>query len=254
MDSTCKVINFYKFTPLEKPDEIRQRIQSELAKSRVLGTILLAEEGLNGSLAGKAEDVDDAFARICDFKEFSDLSQRASFGQSQPFKRLIVKVKPQILGFPLECDPSVQQILEGPSLGSDEWAKVLEQNKDEVVILDTRNRYEYELGSFAGARDLNISRFREFPEAFLENYGDKKDQTFLMFCTGGIRCEKAVAFARQQGFQKVYQLDGGIIQYFEKQGEKHWQGECFVFDQRWSIGSELQEGKELAEFKAANKP
>ncbi|MFW7379497.1 MAG: rhodanese-like domain-containing protein [Oligoflexus sp.] len=251
MDS-IKVINFYKFIPLAEPSAIALKLKQELAPIQVLGTIILAREGLNAGLAGLPQDVDQAFQVICSDPHFSDLNYRESFGSSQPYRKLLIRTKHQILTFPEPFDPSIDEIHEGPALSPDQWHHKLVNKTDDLVLIDTRNRYELEKGSFHDASDLEIDHFKDFPDRFLKKYGDQKDKTYFMFCTGGIRCEKAVAFARKQGFEKVYKLDGGIINYLRDKGQGQWQGECFVFDQRWSINADrLEIGENSSE---ANEP
>lgn len=242
MTQQIKVINFYKFFQLEHPEQFCQQLYDDLKDIPVRGTLILAPEGLNGSLAAMPHDVEQAFQKLCSYPELTQLSYRESFARSQPYKKLLVRTKAQILTFPKEADPSIADIQATPALSPEQWQAKIETADDKLVILDTRNQYEVEAGSFAGAKDLGIERFQEFPEEFLKQYGEQKDKTFLMFCTGGIRCEKAVAFARKQGFPHVYKLDGGIINYLKEQGPKLWQGECFVFDQRWTIGADRNQG------------
>jgi predicted sulfurtransferase len=244
MPASIKVINFYHFFPLKEPQTQADRLQRDLAPVEVLGTITLAQEGCNISLAGSPEAIDQALAHIADRLGLGQISYRSSYGETQPFKRLMIKVKDQILAFPKEQNPSISDIHQGPALSPDAWPEILDQPTEDTVILDTRNVYEVECGSFEGADHLGLDRFQDFPKAFLNRYGDNdKDKTFLMFCTGGIRCEKAVAFAQSHGFRKTYKLDGGIIDYFANCGDRKWQGECFVFDHRWTIRPDRQEGE-----------
>lgn len=248
--SSIKVINFYRFTPLG--DELSQwqmRLSSELSNFDVLGTILLAPEGLNGSLAGSPSSVDEAFSAITSLPPFAGMSFRSSYGSTQPYRKLIVRKKRQILAFPKQLDPNIDEILAGPALNPEQWAEILDDKPEDLVILDTRNHYEFEVGSFEGAEHLEIEQFRDFPMRFSERYQGQEDKTFLMFCTGGIRCEKALAYARSQGFQKAYKLDGGIIDYLQEKGSKYWNGECFVFDQRWTVQESLDEGTLLNQKK-----
>lgn len=237
------VVNFYKFAPLDQPESIKTKLVEGLEGLNVLGTILLAKEGMNGGLSGTSDDVEKALKAVRSFEPFKDLTTRKSFGETGSYKHLKIRVKDKVLAFPDTFEPDLEAIAATPDLNASIWQKTLDEGGDDLVILDTRNDYEYELGSFDRAQHLNIRKFNDFPEAFMDRYDNEadKDKTFLMFCTGGIRCEKAAAFARNQGFKRVFKLEGGIIKYFEEKGENHWNGECFVFDHRAAIASDRKE-------------
>ncbi len=237
------VVNFYKFAPLDHPETLKSRLFESIKDLNVLGTILLAKEGINGGLSGTPAHVEKALELIRSIPPFETLTVRKSFGETGSYKHLKIRVKDKVLAFPDAYEPDLEAIAETPDLRASVWQKKLDQADDNIVVLDTRNDYEYELGSFDKAEHLNISKFNDFPKAFMEQYANDadKDKTFLMFCTGGIRCEKAAAFARKQGFKRVFKLEGGIIKYFEEKGHSHWQGECFVFDHRAAIAPDRNE-------------
>ena len=246
-----KVVNFYKFQDIE-PEGLVARLRDIFAKfPEVKGSIVLASEGINGGFAGPEAEVDQMCALIHGIETFRDLEFKATWGDTQAFRRQLVKIKKQILTFPPSENPSIAAINAGQHLSSEEWDALLEQ--PDVVVVDTRNTYEIDYGTFAKAEHCDIQRFVDFPQKFLEQYGSAKGKTFLMFCTGGIRCEKAVAFANEHGFEKVYQLDGGIIRYLERSEGKHWNGDCFVFDHRWAVDKTLIESTDegtIAESRA----
>lgn len=235
-----KVVNFYQFIPLVNPENLAETLRGFFASlPEVKGSLILASEGINGGFAGPEADVEQLCSRIHRLEPFQTLEYKATWGETQAFRRQLVKVKKQILTFPAAYNPSIDAIKSGRHLTPEAWDALLEQG--DVVVVDTRNTYEIAYGTFAGAEQCDVERFVDFPEQFLQKYGAAKDKTYLMFCTGGIRCEKAVAFAQAQGFDKVYQLDGGIIRYLERSEGKHWQGDCFVFDHRWSVDRSLTE-------------
>lgn len=242
MKPKYKVVNFYQFQALE-PESLATVLRDFFPQfPDVKGSIVLATEGINGGFAGPEADVDQMCTMIHAMEPFKDLEFKATWGDTQAFRRQLVKVKKQILTFPSANNPSIDAIKAGQHLSPEDWDALLE--KDDVVVIDTRNTYEIEYGTFAKAEHCDVERFVDFPERFLEQYNGAKDKTFLMFCTGGIRCEKAVAFANENGFDKVYQLDGGIIRYLERSEGKHWNGDCFVFDHRWAVDRTLTESTE----------
>lgn len=226
------VANFYKFTALEDPAAWGERLRQLATDWDLKGTFLLASEGLNASLAGTPEQFESFMNELRAYPEWRDVPVKSSWASEMPFRRLLVKIKPQILTFPVEHDPSVAAIRSTSDLTPTAWDELLATPKDDLVILDTRNDYEVAAGKFQGAEDLAIESFREFPARFLEQFGEARDKTYLMYCTGGIRCEKAAAFATAQGFKNVYKLEGGILAYMQQLGRGRWEGDCFVFDDR----------------------
>jgi len=237
---SAEVINLscYKFAPLEGLEELRAKLQ-EVAKAHGLkGTILLAPEGINFFLAGTRSQLAAALDVIRAVPGLAEIAPKESPSSEQPFKRMLVKIKKEIIAFGVEgVDPARR-----PSAKIS--AKQLKQWLDEgrpVTLLDTRNDYEIRMGTFKGAVVPRIWNFRDFPAAVARLPAELKTQPVVMFCTGGIRCEKAGPFMAMQGYTDVLQLDGGILKYFEEVGGAHYDGECFVFDERVGVGPDLRE-------------
>ena len=237
---SAEVINLscYKFAPLEGLEELRAKLQ-EVAKAQGLkGTILLAPEGINFFLAGTRSQLAAALDVIRAVPGLAEIAPKESPSSEQPFKRMLVKIKKEIIAFGVEgVDPARR-----PSAKIS--AKQLKQWLDEgrpVTLLDTRNDYEIRMGTFKGAVVPRIWNFRDFPAAVARLPAELKTQPVVMFCTGGIRCEKAGPFMAMQGYTDVLQLDGGILKYFEEVGGAHYDGECFVFDERVGVGPDLRE-------------
>ena len=237
---SAEVINLscYKFAPLEGLEELRAKLQ-EVAKAQGLkGTILLAPEGINFFLAGTRSQLAAMLDVIRAVPGLAEIAPKESPSSEQPFKRMLVKIKKEIIAFGVEgVDPARR-----PSAKIS--AKQLKQWLDEgrpVTLLDTRNDYEIRMGTFKGAVVPRIWNFRDFPAAVARLPAELKTQPVVMFCTGGIRCEKAGPFMAMQGYTDVLQLDGGILKYFEEVGGAHYDGECFVFDERVGVGPDLLE-------------
>ncbi len=235
---------FYKFIDFD-PGELpglKAELLAQCQRLELRGTILLAPEGLNGFLAGTREHAELFKHHIQQLPKIGELFFKESLSDEQPFTRMLVRLKKEIIsmGKP-EIKPSR---FTGPRLAPQEFKKWLDEKRD-LVILDTRNDYEVRLGTFAGALELDLKTFRQFPKAISELsddlLGELKNKTIVSFCTGGIRCEKASALLIKEGFQNVYQLDGGILKYFEEVGASHFNGECFVFDQRVAVAADLLE-------------
>ncbi len=232
-------LSAYKFTPLEAEELPARRARLlGVAKAHGLrGTILLSTEGINLFVAGRADDVAALLAAVRTLPGLADLTPKESWSAEQPFNRMLVKIKKEIIAFGVDgIDPARRP---APKLAP----RLLKQWLDEgrpVTLLDTRNAYEVRLGTFAGAIDPQIDQFREFPAAVRRLPADLKTRPVVMFCTGGIRCEKAAPLLAREGFQTVYQLDGGILKYFEECGGAHYDGECFVFDRRVGVDAELK--------------
>lgn len=223
------VILFYKYVPLEEPERFAAE-QRELCSSLGLkGRVLIASEGINGTLAGPAPAVDRYVAALHADRRFADVAVKVSHGDAATFRKLVVKVRREIVTLgagPLEPEKDNQ-------LSPTHWKQMLETDPD-VVLLDVRNRFESDAGRFEGAVVCEIENFRELP-AYVERLEPLKNKKVLMYCTGGVRCEKASALLRSRGFKDVFQLHGGIVTYQEQFGNEHWQGECFVFDQRMTV-------------------
>jgi UPF0176 protein len=230
-------LSVYKFTPLENLLELRQRLL-ELGHSRSLkGTILLSGEGINLFVAGLRADVDALIAELRRLPGLADLTPKESESADQPFNRMLVKIKKEIIAFGVEgIDPARQPSAKLAPRTLKQW---LDEGR-EVTLLDTRNDYEVRMGTFRGAVPAGIDNFRDFPDAVSRLKPELKDKPIVMFCTGGIRCEKAGPFMAREGFN-VFQLDGGILKYFEECGGAHYDGECFVFDKRVGVDAALQE-------------
>ena len=236
-----KVVSFYRFLDLEEPKKFRDELQSLCDEQGLLGTILVATEGFNGTLAGTEAAVLAVFDWLRERAGIREqLDARWTEADAAPFRRMRVKLKKEIvtLGRP-DILPHKGT---GQHVPPEQWNALIED--PDVVVIDTRNHYEYEVGTFPGAIDPGNDSFREFPEFAKELAEQSTDRKLAMFCTGGIRCEKATALMLELGFDEVYHLQGGIINYLESvpAAENRWQGECFVFDQRVAIDRDLAEG------------
>jgi UPF0176 protein len=234
------VATFYKFVKLSDVSEMRSPLLSRCQEQGIRGTILLAQEGINGTIAGTREAIDSVLAALrCD-PRLADLEHKESVAETMPFDRMKVRLKKEIvtLGLP-EVDPTEQV---GTYVSPEEWNAIV--SDPEVVVIDTRNTYEVGIGTFQGAQNPQTHSFREFPKYVQQNLDPSQHKKVAMFCTGGIRCEKASSFMLSQGFQEVFHLKGGILKYLEEipPDESLWQGECFVFDQRVTVQHGLEEG------------
>ena len=234
------VATFYKFVALSDCQLMQQEILEFCQAQEIKGTILLAAEGINATIAGSREGIDRTIAHLQSLPPFADLEHKESTATELPFKKLKVRIKKEIvtIGKP-EVDPS-QKV--GTYVKPENWNEVI--SNPEVVVIDTRNQYEVEIGTFKGAIDPKTDSFREFPQYIAENIDPQQHPKVAMFCTGGIRCEKASSYLLSQGFKEVYHLKGGILKYLEKvqPEESLWEGECFVFDERVTVKEGLEEG------------
>jgi len=238
-------IAVYKFVSLDALPELRAELLS-LARAQALkGTILLSVEGINLFVAGSRTGIDALLAALHRVPGLEDLTPKESLSAEQPFNRMLVKIKKEIIAFGVEgINPALRPT---PKLS----ARTLKQWLDEgrpVTLLDARNDFEIRMGTFAGAVPAGIGHFRDFPRAVARLPAELKDRPIVMFCTGGIRCEKAGPFMEREGFRNVHQLDGGILKYFEECGGAHFEGECFVFDRRVGVDAQLQETKTVMCF------
>jgi UPF0176 protein len=235
-------ISTYRFVTLADPDALRAQLQGNAAANHLKGTILLAEEGINLFLAGPADGVRAFVDYLRADPRFADLTPKESWSATTPFQRLKVKVKREIIRM---NHPGIRpQAGRAPSVAPQVLARWLAQGHDDegrpVVTLDTRNAFEIDHGTFTGAIDWRISKFSEFPDAVQAHRDDLEGKTIVSFCTGGIRCEKAAIYLQDIGLDHVYQLEGGILKYFEDtDGAPGWQGGCFVFDEREALGAQL---------------
>lgn len=228
----------YKFVDLDDLADRRSRLKARCDSLGLKGTILLSPEGINLFLAGEPTSVRTLLDELADWPELGRLDVKESYSDRQPFRRMNVRLKREIIAFGVdEVDP---QNAATPRLTPKELKQWLDEGRP-VILLDVRNQYEIELGKFAGAIDLEIDSFRTFPEAVDRLPDSARTTPVVTYCTGGIRCEKAAPLLEQQGFREVYQLEGGILRYFEECGGDHWLGECFVFDHRVAVDDQLRE-------------
>lgn len=243
MACTMQILNIaaYKFIALDELPALQLALR-EAAQSRALrGTVLLAEEGINLFLAGGSSDIHDFLAWLRSDVRFHDLAVKQSWSTAQPFRKLLVKIKPEIIRMD---HPAIRPAAgRAPSVDARTLKRWLDTGHDDsgrpVLTLDTRNDFEADVGSFRNALDWRIGKFTEFPQALLRHRDDLQGKTVVSFCTGGIRCEKAAIFMREAGVEHVLQLDGGILKYFEDVGHAHFDGECFVFDERRAVDAAL---------------
>ena len=234
----------YKFHNIPDPCKIHNEIREELKKNSIKGTVLIGSEGINGTISARcSKNLNESLAFIRSISGFKNIDIKNSFSKKSPFVRLKVKLKKEIVTI---GDSSVNpNINRGDYVEPNEWNKIIED--EDVLLIDTRNKYECTIGTFRNALNPNTTKFREFPKWLdSQNFSDsyKKNKKVAMFCTGGIRCEKASSLMKTKGFKNVYHLKGGILNYFESVPEKEslWNGECFVFDDRVSIKHDLSEG------------
>lgn len=238
-------ISTYKFAPLSGLKELREELIASCKAWHLKGTILLAPEGINLFVAGAAESIDRLLERLRAIPGLEDLTPKISLSDDQPFNRMLVRLKKEIISFGVEAVRPADYT--SPKIAPKELKRWLDEGKP-VILLDTRNDYEVKLGTFKGAIDPDIKTFRGFPDAVRKLPEELRDQPVVMFCTGGIRCEKAGPFMELEGFKRIYQLDGGILKYFEECGGDHYDGDCFVFDQRVGVDPALRESEHAVCF------
>ena len=233
----------YRFIPLDYLPILQADLHAALDEIGILGTILLADEGINVALAGTAAQCQAARAVFEDDDHFRGLWLKESISELVPFSKLKVRIRHEIIAFDgPEARTRQLERPEAPALPPETLAQWLDSGKD-FTLLDTRNTYEVESGTFSRAEHLDIGHFRDYQKAVrtaLENGTLDPEKPIVTFCTGGIRCEKAAPWMIEQGFREVYQIEGGVLNYFEKTGGKHWDGDCFVFDDRVELGKTLQ--------------
>ena len=228
----------YKFTPLSKLAERREPLRSLCRELELKGTILLSPEGINLVVAGGGASIETLLGTLEQDPEIGKLQVKKSWSDYQPFNRMLVRLKKEIIAFGIEgIDPGKAP---SPKLSPAELKAWLDAGRP-CTLLDVRNEYEVRLGTFHSAVTLPINHFRNFPESVQELPAECKEQPVVMFCTGGIRCEKAGPYLEREGFEEIYQLEGGILKYFEDCGQQHYEGECFVFDKRTAVDANLQE-------------
>ena len=229
---------FYHFNRVEDPNLFRETFRTYCSGKPFRGTLIFGFEGLNGVLSGEEAAIRDCMAFIRSFPEFAKIDFKESGSNTITFPRMLVKVKKEIIPIgDASIDPLQKTGARVKPLELKQWL----DDGQEVVLIDTRNDYEVDYGTFTGAQVLDLRYFRDFPEKLKSISDETKKKKVVMFCTGGIRCEKATAVAMNQGFENVFQLDGGILKYFEDCGNAHYDGGCFVFDRRIALNPDLTE-------------
>ena len=235
----------YKFVALTNRGLLRQHLLGKAEALSLKGTILLATEGINLFISGSRKGVDTFLTELVADERFADMQFKESLSEEQPFNRMLIRLKREIISFGVpEIDPRKRS---SQKLKPEQLKQWLNERRP-ITLLDVRNDYEIRLGSFQNSIHVGINHFREFPVAVQRLPNEIKETPLVMFCTGGIRCEKAGPLLEQFGFAQVYQLDGGILSYFEQCGGAHYQGECFVFDQRVAVESNLAESSSVQCF------
>ena len=229
----------YKFIPLVDLECLQQPLKRLCIEHNIKGTLLLASEGINGTVSGSRSSIDRLLKMIRSYPNLEDISYKESYSSSQPFLRLKVRLKREIVTLGLQSVSPIKAV--GHYVEPKDWNTLI--SNPDVLLIDTRNKYEVEMGTFENAIDPQTNSFREFPsfyETKLKN--ENKQRKIAMFCTGGIRCEKSTSFLLDKGFENVYQLKGGILNYLEKvpENESKWKGSCYVFDQRIALDHKLQ--------------
>ena len=232
----------YKFITLDNLEEMRPLYQAVCAEQRLKGTILLTPEGINMFLSGLRENIDAYLAWVRSDARLADLEVKESLSAEQSHKRMLVKIKQEIITMRM---PLIKPELgRAPSVDAHTLKRWLDQGHDDggkpVVMMETRNAFEVDVGTFNNTLDYRIDKFTEFPAVAAAHKDELQDKTVVTFCTGGIRCEKAAIHMKEIGYDSVYQLDGGILKYFEEVGGAHYNGDCFVFDYRTALNPQLQ--------------
>ena len=231
----------YHFVILEDFEKLRQPLLDLMLKNNIKGTLLLAREGINGTVAGSQSSIDTLLNWFKLDSRLADVRQKVSYDDEMPFYRTRVKLKKEIVTMGVEgIDPTH---VVGTYVKPEDWNALI--SDPDVTLIDTRNEYEVGIGTFKDAVNPSTETFRQFPDFVKNNMDTTKHKKVAMFCTGGIRCEKSTAYLKEQGFDEVYHLQGGILKYLETVPEKEslWQGECFVFDNRVSVTHSLEKGQ-----------
>lgn len=232
------VCAMYKFVALENFEAMRQPLLTAMESNGIKGTLLLASEGINGTVSGTREGIDGLLQYLNADERINPISCKESLHEEQPFYRTKVKLKKEIVTMGVEgIDPRKTV---GTYVKPADWNALI--SDPDVTVIDTRNGYEIEIGTFKHAIDPKTETFREFPEYVAKTLSPEKNKKVAMFCTGGIRCEKSTAYLKEQGFDEVYHLEGGILQYLEDvpKEESLWEGDCFVFDNRVAVNHDLE--------------
>jgi UPF0176 protein len=234
-------ISAYKFVPLADLPGLKSELALQTKDRRLKGTIIIAEEGINLFIAAAKESINDFLGWLRRDTRFSDLWAKESWSDQQPFKKMRVKIKNEIIRM---NHPAIQpQAGRAASVSPEQLSRWIDQGKDDhgrdLVLLDTRNAFEVSHGSFSNAIDFGIKKFSDFPHALEPHIEKLKEKTIVSFCTGGIRCEKAAIYMQTMGLHHTVQLEGGILNYFEKTDGRHYRGDCFVFDERELLDPKL---------------
>ncbi|MEM6470837.1 MAG: rhodanese-related sulfurtransferase [Planctomycetota bacterium] len=240
------VAALYRFVAMPAFREVRSSIENVLQTTQVRGSILLASEGINGTIAGSRQGIETVLDHLRSLDGLADLEVKFSECDQQPFRRARVRLKREIVTMGVDgIDPNRAV---GTYVTPEEWNELI--SDPDVVVIDTRNDYEISIGTFRGATNPGTESFREFPDYVKRELDPAKQKKVAMFCTGGIRCEKSTALLKQEGFEEVYHLKGGILKYLETVPEEEslWEGDCFVFDQRVSVRHGLEEGEHVMCF------
>ena len=241
--SDCQVVSFYRFTGVADPRALGESLRAAAAGRALLGTAIVAPEGLNASLSGEREALDGLLAWLDAQPGFAGLRGRWSRAEAPPFRRLRIKYRDEIVSMGhAAVNPADGQ---GTHVSPERWNALIDD--PDTLVIDTRNQYEIEVGSFPGAINPGTRNFRQFTDYIERELGDARERPIAMFCTGGIRCEKATAVMQRMGFEQLYQLDGGVLGYLDAVAddpslEDRWQGECFVFDSRVAVDHALAPG------------
>ena len=228
----------YKFEPLDNPIDLVSNYQRKCDELLLKGSMLISKNGINFSLAGTQQATDAIVAFLEEDKRFLNIPLKVTYSDEQPFRRMKVRLKKEIISLGRkDINP---RKLTGERISPQDLKNILDNNED-VLVLDTRNEYETRVGKFKNAIDLNLDTFRDFPKAIETLPEEYKDKQIVMYCTGGIRCEKASAVMLNAGFADVKQLEGGVLDYFKETGGAYWEGDCFVFDERVALDTKLNE-------------
>lgn len=243
MDHKYQIITFYEFKSLAdvaELTEIRDELRDVMGECGVFGTIILAEEGFNSTVCGSRGSIAKFTTRAEAILQ-TTLKVKSSFHDAIPFRKIDVKIKPEIVTLKQPVDFALGV---GTHVSPDEWNSII--SSGETLVLDTRNDYEYRNGTFRGAINPHTEKFSDLPEFVAKHLDPVKHKSIAMFCTGGIRCEKFAPYMKQIGFENIYQLEGGILKYIEdvSPDESLWEGECFVFDERRTVDEQLKMGNE----------
>lgn len=239
--SQVVIAALYQFAPLPEFESLQERLRDLCEQAGVLGTLLLASEGINGTLAGSRAGIDTVLTHLRADARFRTLDEKRSYADRNPFERLRIKLKREIVTMGVPAVNPREHV--GTYVKPQDWNALLED--PDVLVIDTRNDYEVKLGSFRNAQSPQTENFREFPDYVARELKGQEHRPIAMFCTGGIRCEKATSYLQDQGFEQVYHLQGGILKYLETvpKADSLWDGECYVFDARVSVNHDLQPGR-----------